>query len=91
MCFCLCFFFEVWSSMSSGNKGGDGSEWAEPIEEGELTKEGHVVHNWKTRWFVLVSGKLFYFRQKPTPEVKFNQLSQLYHNFSNRKQLIENF
>ncbi|XP_005991529.1 pleckstrin-2 [Latimeria chalumnae] len=32
------------------------------LKEGFLVKRGHVVHNWKTRWFVLFSDKLMYYK-----------------------------
>eukprot|EP01100_Stratorugosa_tubuloviscum_P008653 TRINITY_DN35_c0_g3_i2.p1 TRINITY_DN35_c0_g3~~TRINITY_DN35_c0_g3_i2.p1 ORF type:complete len:490 (-),score=196.64 TRINITY_DN35_c0_g3_i2:114-1583(-) len=38
--------------------------WTNPEREGELIKKGHIVKNWKTRWFILKSMKLFYFKTK---------------------------
>eukprot|EP01119_Soliformovum_irregulare_P018675 TRINITY_DN5774_c0_g2_i3.p1 TRINITY_DN5774_c0_g2~~TRINITY_DN5774_c0_g2_i3.p1 ORF type:complete len:303 (-),score=59.01 TRINITY_DN5774_c0_g2_i3:240-1148(-) len=32
------------------------------VKGGNLNKEGHVVKNWKTRWFALSGGLLFYFK-----------------------------
>jgi len=38
--------------------------WKNPTKSGELSKRGHVVKNWKTRWFILQEKKLFYFKKK---------------------------
>eukprot|EP01117_Protostelium_nocturnum_P015493 TRINITY_DN601_c0_g1_i2.p1 TRINITY_DN601_c0_g1~~TRINITY_DN601_c0_g1_i2.p1 ORF type:complete len:484 (-),score=181.40 TRINITY_DN601_c0_g1_i2:92-1543(-) len=38
--------------------------WANPDKEGELRKQGHVVKNWKTRWFIIKNDNLFYFKSK---------------------------
>jgi len=35
-----------------------------PDKQGELVKQGHVVKNWKSRWFVLVKDKLYYFENQ---------------------------
>uniref|UniRef100_A0A674B460 Pleckstrin 2 n=1 Tax=Salmo trutta TaxID=8032 RepID=A0A674B460_SALTR len=32
------------------------------LKEGFLVKRGHVVHNWKARWFVLKPDKLLYYK-----------------------------
>ncbi|KAM9354759.1 pleckstrin-2 [Pholidichthys leucotaenia] len=32
------------------------------LREGFLVKRGHVVHNWKARWFVLTPDKLLYYK-----------------------------
>ncbi|XP_047467344.1 pleckstrin-2 [Mugil cephalus] len=32
------------------------------VREGFLVKRGHVVHNWKARWFVLTPDKLLYYK-----------------------------
>ncbi|XP_056152385.1 pleckstrin-2 [Lampris incognitus] len=32
------------------------------VREGFLVKRGHVVHNWKARWFVLTADKLLYYK-----------------------------
>lgn len=33
--------------------------------QGDLTKQGHIMMNWKERWFILVEGQIFYFQKKP--------------------------
>ncbi|KAM8915594.1 pleckstrin-2 [Spinachia spinachia] len=33
-----------------------------PLREGFLVKRGHLVHNWKARWFVLMPDKLLYYK-----------------------------
>eukprot|EP01101_Sappina_pedata_P004270 TRINITY_DN1781_c0_g1_i1.p1 TRINITY_DN1781_c0_g1~~TRINITY_DN1781_c0_g1_i1.p1 ORF type:complete len:487 (-),score=168.05 TRINITY_DN1781_c0_g1_i1:116-1576(-) len=38
--------------------------WYPADKEGELTKQGHIVKNWKVRWFVLKGSKLFYLKDK---------------------------
>ncbi|XP_037550752.1 pleckstrin-2 [Nematolebias whitei] len=35
-----------------------------PLREGFLVKRGHIVHNWKARWFVLTPDKLLYYKYK---------------------------
>ncbi|KAM9191457.1 pleckstrin-2 [Mergus octosetaceus] len=37
-------------------------EAAGVLKEGFLVKRGHVVHNWKVRWFVLLQDKLLYYK-----------------------------
>nr|XP_033808228.1 pleckstrin-2 isoform X2 [Geotrypetes seraphini] len=32
------------------------------LKEGFLVKRGHIVHNWKARWFVLQANKLSYYK-----------------------------
>ncbi|MBN3270609.1 PLEK2 protein, partial [Polyodon spathula] len=32
------------------------------LKEGFLVKRGHIVHNWKARWFVLHTDRLLYYR-----------------------------
>ncbi|XP_029454720.1 pleckstrin-2 [Rhinatrema bivittatum] len=32
------------------------------LKEGFLVKRGHVVHNWKARWFVLQANELLYYK-----------------------------
>uniref|UniRef100_A0A8V0ZCR2 Pleckstrin 2 n=1 Tax=Gallus gallus TaxID=9031 RepID=A0A8V0ZCR2_CHICK len=32
------------------------------LKEGFLVKRGHIVHNWKVRWFVLLQDKLLYYK-----------------------------
>jgi len=43
-------------------------ELTNPDKDGFLFKLGHVVKNWKKRWFVLKDGKLFYYRSKEDKE-----------------------
>ncbi|TFK15007.1 papilin [Platysternon megacephalum] len=43
------------------------------LKEGFLVKRGHIVHNWKARWFVLLQDKLLYYkldggRKEPSPK-----------------------
>jgi len=38
--------------------------WSTPEKEGELKKQGHVVKNWKTRWFRIQNDMLFYFKDR---------------------------
>eukprot|EP01112_Ceratiomyxa_fruticulosa_P016331 TRINITY_DN4917_c0_g1_i1.p1 TRINITY_DN4917_c0_g1~~TRINITY_DN4917_c0_g1_i1.p1 ORF type:complete len:503 (-),score=108.55 TRINITY_DN4917_c0_g1_i1:187-1695(-) len=38
--------------------------WRNPDKEGELKKQGHVVKNWKKRWFRLKNDMLFYFKER---------------------------
>lgn len=37
---------------------------SEFLKEGKLEKKGHVVHNWKMRWFVLTASSLNYFESQ---------------------------
>ena len=39
--------------------------WSNTDLEGQLTKQGHVVKNWKARWFSLQHNKMFYFKSRP--------------------------
>jgi len=39
-------------------------QWSNPEKVGSLTKRGHLVKNWKTRWFILQKDNLFYFKDK---------------------------
>ncbi|MEQ2288298.1 Pleckstrin-2 [Ameca splendens] len=32
------------------------------LREGFLVKRGHIVHNWKARWFMLTPDKLLYYK-----------------------------
>ncbi|KAJ6667230.1 hypothetical protein lerEdw1_017208 [Lerista edwardsae] len=43
------------------------------LKEGFLVKKGHVVHNWKARWFVLLQDRLLYYKlvggkKEPSPK-----------------------
>lgn len=38
--------------------------WEAPEKEGELLKQGHVVKNWKKRWFRVQNDMLFYFSRR---------------------------
>lgn len=40
------------------------SSWSSPDKEGELFKQGHVVKNWKKRWFRVQQDTLFYFKDR---------------------------
>jgi len=42
--------------------------WYPNDKEGELKKQGHVVKNWKTRWFILKDNNCFYFKKKGDPK-----------------------
>jgi len=44
------------------------AQWRDPDKEGFLKKQGHVVKNWKTRWFILKNTNLFYFKKKGDPK-----------------------
>ena len=43
-----------------------GAVTSEVLMEGQLEKKGHVVHNWKSRWFVLTQNALIYFESQDT-------------------------
>ncbi|PNI83901.1 PLEK2 isoform 5 [Pan troglodytes] len=32
------------------------------LKEGFLVKRGHIVHNWKVRWFILRQNTLVYYK-----------------------------
>mmetsp|Transcript_29622 Transcript_29622/g.33002 ORF Transcript_29622/g.33002 Transcript_29622/m.33002 type:complete len:487 (-) Transcript_29622:165-1625(-) len=40
--------------------------WKTPDKQGYLRKQGHVVRNWKTRWFIVKNDMLFYFKNNST-------------------------
>lgn len=42
--------------------------WSKPDKQGELKKQGHVVKNWKVRWFVIQHDMMFYFKQQKDPK-----------------------
>jgi hypothetical protein len=44
------------------------SLWRDPDREGSLRKQGHIVPNWKQRWFILKNTNLFYFKKKGDPK-----------------------
>lgn len=55
----------------SGSAGAS-QPWANPQKEGYLNKRGHVVRNWKKRWFRLKNDMLYYFKDpdaQPVGEV----------------------
>jgi len=39
-------------------------QWSSPNKEGELKKQGHLVKNWKKRWFRIQNDMLFYFKDR---------------------------
>ncbi len=43
---------------------------SEFLKEGKLEKKGHVVHNWKTRWFVLTALSFNYFESRENLTLK---------------------
>eukprot|EP00727_Mastigamoeba_balamuthi_P012821 m51a1_g8161 putative p21-activated protein kinase (363) ;mRNA; f:67447-69230 len=43
---------------------GESPAWSDPEKEGWLNKRGHIVKNWKKRWFRLKNGSLYYFKEK---------------------------
>eukprot|EP01121_Diplochlamys_sp_Union-15-3_P015057 TRINITY_DN4907_c0_g1_i2.p1 TRINITY_DN4907_c0_g1~~TRINITY_DN4907_c0_g1_i2.p1 ORF type:complete len:253 (+),score=46.87 TRINITY_DN4907_c0_g1_i2:23-760(+) len=43
-------------------------EWVKPDKEGLLKKQGHVVKNWKYRWFIVKNDYMFYFKDKSSLE-----------------------
>jgi tRNA A-37 threonylcarbamoyl transferase component Bud32 len=42
--------------------------WSKPDKQGELKKQGHVVKNWKNRWFIIQHDMMFYFKNKGDPK-----------------------
>ena len=56
------------SSEMEGEDSGDESDLPQPLaidsKEGYLTKQGRIVKNWKTRWFILRSSILCYYKTK---------------------------
>jgi len=42
--------------------------WAKPDKQGELKKQGHLVKNWKNRWFIIQNDMMFYFKQRGDPK-----------------------
>ena len=47
---------------------GSSVPWANPQKEGYLCKRGHVVKNWKKRWFRVKNDMLYYFKERTDPE-----------------------
>ena len=37
------------------------------LKQGKLMKKGHVVHNWKWRWFILTTAELRYYESQESP------------------------
>lgn len=44
--------------------------WSKPDKQGELKKQGHVVKNWKVRWFIIQNDTAFYFKQRGVKETE---------------------
>ena len=71
------FFFVVFCAQKTQRSGmsesaGASLPWANPQKEGFLNKRGHVVRNWKKRWFRLKNDMLYYFKDpdaQPVGEV----------------------
>ena len=66
---CLLYFFSFPllphpSLTSHAGQGWRSEWWSNPVRQGILRKQGHVVKNWKERWFVLQGDKLFYFKNR---------------------------
>jgi hypothetical protein len=42
------------------------------LKQGKLMKKGHVVHSWKSRWFILTTTDLRYYetQESPVPKVQ---------------------
>jgi len=47
---------------------GVGAPWSNPQKEGMLWKRGHVVKNWKQRWFRIRNDTMYYFKDQKDPE-----------------------
>ncbi|GAM21866.1 hypothetical protein SAMD00019534_050410 [Acytostelium subglobosum LB1] len=56
------------SLTSSSSESATPDQWNKPDKEGELKKQGHIVKNWKKRWFVIQKDLLFYFKDKSDPK-----------------------
>lgn len=56
----------------------DTTYWLEYEKQGELIKQGHIVRNWKSRWFVLKKDKLYYFKVRPTEENGAQPVGKIY-------------
>jgi PH domain len=41
-----------------------------PEKEGWLVKKGHMMKNWRNRWFILKERQLYYFKSKESAEAK---------------------
>ncbi|GAM26119.1 hypothetical protein SAMD00019534_092940 [Acytostelium subglobosum LB1] len=48
----------------------DFTSLSDPEKEGYLIKEGHVIRNWKKRYFILKDGLIYYFKHQSDPEPK---------------------
>jgi len=42
--------------------------WAKPDKQGEMKKQGHLVRNWKARWFIIQNDLMFYFKNRGDPK-----------------------
>jgi len=49
--------------------------WSTPDFEGHLKKKGHLVKNWKQRWFILRGDKLWYFKKKEDLSTPLGEIS----------------
>ena len=57
--------------------GAGGAAGGEAVKQGYLTKQGHVVKNWKRRWFVLRDGCLYYYKEDRTSQRGFIPLDNI--------------
>jgi len=48
--------------------------WSQPDHDGLLRKKGHIVKNWKLRWFVIKNDKIWYFKSQQEIEVPLGEI-----------------